>query len=82
MVGALSKNVDHHDWPTKNALKHSPKKQNLDQNMKNLIFGIFFWKYYFGHTKFLYLSRHSSGYHQSSFLISDFLAESLKANKD
>ena len=42
MVGALSKNVDHHDWPTKNALKHSPKKQNLDQNIKKLIFGILF----------------------------------------
>ena len=27
----------------------------------------FFWKYYFGHTTFLYFSRSSSGHHQSFF---------------
>ena len=41
----------------------------------------FSWKYYFGHTTFLCLSRRSSGHHQSFLLISGFLAESLKANK-
>ena len=84
MVGGLSKNVDHHDWPTtKNVLKQPPKKQNLDQNIKKISYlEFFFRKDYFGHTKFLYLSRRSSGYHQSFFLISGFLAESLKANKN
>ena len=43
---------------------------------------IFFWKYYFKHATFLYLPRLSSGHHQSFFLISYFLAESLKANKN
>ena len=86
MVGGLSKNVDHQGWPTtKSALKLSPKNEDLDQNMndsKISYLEFFFWKYYFGHAKFLYLSRRSSGYHQSFFLISDFLAENLKANKN
>ena len=47
---------------------------------------IFFWKYYFKHATFLYLPRLSSGlssgHHQSFFVISYFLAESLKANKN
>ena len=43
---------------------------------------IFFWKYYFKHATFLYLPRLSSGHHQSFLLISYFLAESLKANKN
>ena len=41
----------------------------------------FFWKYCFGHTDFLYSSRHFSGHHQNFFLISDFLSEILKGNK-
>ena len=86
MVGGLSKNVDHQGWPTtKSTLKLSPKNEDLDQNIndsKISYLEFFFWKYYFGHTKFLYLSRRSSGYHQSFFLISDFLAENLKANKN
>ena len=46
--------------------KAVPKKRNLDQNInvsKISYLQFFFWKYYFGHTKFLYLSRRSSGYH-------------------
>ena len=43
---------------------------------------IFFWKYYFKHATFLYLPRLSSGHHQSFFVISYFLEESLKANKN
>ena len=74
----LSKNVDHNGWPTtKNVLKQSPKKQHLNQNindskisdleffLENIILGI-----------------------QSFYIfpdvpvdISDFLAESFKANK-
>ena len=65
--GGVSKNVDRHDWPTtKNTLKQSPKKRNLDQNIndsKISYLQFVFWKYNFGHTKFLYLSRRSSGYH-------------------
>ena len=84
--GGLSKNVDDQGWSTtKNALKLSPKNRNLDQNIndsKISYLEFFFWKYYFGHTRFLYLSRRSSRHHQSFFLISDFLAESLKANKN
>ena len=43
----------------KRPTKHSPKRQNLDQNINdskshNLEF--FFWKYFFGHNIFLYLS--------------------------
>ena len=53
--------------------------------IQNLICGIpfffFFWKYYFGHAAFLYLSRRSNWHHHSFSLISDFLAENLKANK-
>ena len=36
----------------------------------------FFWKHYFRDTAFLYLSRCSSGHHQSFFLISDVLSQS------
>ena len=43
---------------------------------------LLFWKYFFGHTIFLYSSTRSSGHHQSFFLISDFLAESLKTSKN
>ena len=42
---------------------------------------LFIWKFYFGHTIFLYSPRCTSGHPQSFFLISDFLAENLKANK-
>ena len=34
-------------------------------NFKISYLKFFFWKYYFVHTTFLYLSRHSSGSHQS-----------------
>ena len=50
--------------------------------IQNLIFGILFLKYYFRHATFLYPSTRSSGHDQGFFLISDFLAESLKANKN
>ena len=46
--------------------------------IQNLMFGILFLKYYFGLTTFLY----SSSGHQSFLLISGFLAETLKANKN
>ena len=49
--------------------------------IQNVIFGILFVKILFWYTTFLCLSRRSSGHHQSFFLISDFLAESFKANK-
>ena len=49
--------------------------------IQNLRFGILFLKHYFGHTAFLYSSARSSGHDQNFFLISDFLAEGLKANK-
>ena len=39
----------------------------------------FFWKYYFGHTTFLYSFKRAITW---VFLISDLLAESLKAKKD
>ena len=39
-------------------------------------------KYYFGYLTFLYSSPLSSGHHQSFFSISDFLAESFRANKN
>ena len=42
---------------------------------------LFFWKNFFGHKIFLYWSTRCSGHHQSFFLISDFLVESLKASK-
>ena len=61
----------------KNTPKRSPKKKWF--KMSYLEF--FSWKYYFGHTTFLCLSRRSSGHHQSFLLISGFLAESLKVNK-
>ena len=41
----------------------------------------FFWKYYFGDTAFLYLSRCSSGHHQSFFLISDVLSQNQQKQK-
>ena len=70
-LAGLSKHVDHQGWPTtKNALKPSPKNGNLDQNIndsKISYLEFFFWKYSFGHTKFLYLPRRSSGYNQSFF---------------
>ena len=78
--GGLSKNVDHQGWPTtKSALKLSPKNADLDQNIndsKISYLEFFFWKYYFGHTKFLYLSRRSSGYHQIFF---NFIFSSRKS---
>ena len=52
--------------------------------IQNLICGIpffFFWKYYFGHAAFLYLSRRSNWHHHSFSLISDFLAESQSQQK-
>ena len=30
--------------------------------IQNLIFGILFWKYYFGHTTFLYMFRHHKSF--------------------
>ena len=50
--------------------------------IQNLIFGILFLKYYFEHTTFLYSSTRSSGHDHNVFLISDFLAKSLNANKN
>ena len=51
----LIKSVDYQGWPTtKNALKLSPKKRNLDQNIsysKYSYLELLFWKYYFGHKK-------------------------------
>ena len=80
--GTLSKNVDHHGWPTaKDTLNQSPIKRNLDQNIYDSRISyleFFFWKYYFGHKKFLYLSRSSSGYHQSLFFF-DFRFSSRKS---
>ena len=42
----------------------------MDQNINNSkvsYLEFFFWKYYFGNTKFLYLSRRSIGYHHIFF---------------
>ena len=42
----------------------------MDQNINNSkvsYLEFFFWKYYFGNTKFLYLSRRSTGYHHIFF---------------
>ena len=74
----MSKNVDRHGWPTtknlkKYWLKHPkavPQETKFGPNVKdskisNLEF--FSWKYYFGHTKVLYMPRCSSGYHQFFF---------------
>ena len=48
--------------------------------IQNLILGIFFRKYYCGHTTVKYSSTRSRGHHQSFFfIISDILAKSLKA---
>ena len=89
--GRLTKNIGHHGWPTtkikKNwlkSLKQSSKSKFGPKYkwLKMSFLEIFFWKYYFGHTTFLYSSKRSNGHHQSFFLISDFLAESLKANKN
>ena len=49
--------------------------------MQNLIFGIPFSKILFRAYIFLYSSAHSSGYHQSFFLVSDFLAKVTKPTK-
>ena len=72
VVGGLSKNVDNQGWPmTKNTLKLPPKNGNLDQNIydsKSHIWNSFF-------------ENIISGI-QSFFLISDFLVESFKANKN
>ena len=43
------------------------------------MFCFVFGKYYFGHTTFIYSSTRSSGHYEGFFLISNFLAESLKA---
>ena len=48
--------------------------------MQNVLFGILFLKILFRAYIFLYSPARSSGHHQSCFLVSDFLAESLKAN--
>ena len=49
--------------------------------MQNLIFGIPFSKILFRAYIFLYSSAHSGGYHQSFFLVSDFLAKVSKPTK-
>ena len=49
------------------------------QNLTSGIFFFFFLKILFRACNFLYLSTRSSGHHHS-FLISDFLAEILKAS--
>ena len=56
-------------------MNFEPKYKILKYNLR---FWILFLKYYFSHTTFLYSSARSSGHDQYFFLISDFLAESLK----
>ena len=68
--GRLSKNVTHHGWSTTKTLKKALDK--TPQRSPPIL------KYYFSHTTFLYSSARSSGHDQYFFLISDFLAESLK----
>ena len=62
-----------------------PKKRNLDQiinHSKSHIVVVYLEILFWAFATFLYSSTRSSGYYQSSFLISDFLAESFKANKN
>ena len=68
----------------KTSYSNTPKKEiwTKIEMIQNLIFGINFLKKYFEHTMFLYLPTRYSGHHQSFFLISNFVAESLKANKN
>ena len=51
------------------------KSNTWNSFFENIILGIH-------HTVFLYSPTRSSGYRQRLFLISDFLAESLKSNKN
>ena len=65
----LSKNVDNQGWPmTKNTLKLPPKKWKFRPKyiwFKISYLEFFFWKYYFGHTKFFFNFRFSSRKFQS-----------------
>ena len=71
------------NWPKRP--KAVPQKSKFGQKykwFKNSSLEFFFRKYYFGHAIFLCSFKRASGHHQSFFLISDLLAESLKAKKD
>ena len=70
------KNLKKTETPQK--MKFRPKYKSFKISYVEL----YFWKCYFGHTTSLYLSRPSCGHHQSLFLISDSLAESLRDNKN
>ena len=70
----LSKNDGHHGWlkrpkavPQK--IKIVPKYKWFKISFLEFTFFIclFFWKYYFGHPAFLYLSRRSTRHHKSLF---------------
>ena len=84
--GRLSKNVDHQGWPTtKNALKLSPPKKKFVPKykwFKNLIFGIIFLKILFRAYKVFIFVQTFQWISSEFFLFSDFLAESLKGNKN
>ena len=73
---------------SKQWLKHPkavPQKRKFGpkySDSKSHIWNYFFENILFEHTTFLYSSTRSSGHHQSFFLISDFLAKSLKASKN
>ena len=63
-----------------------PKKRNLDQNVNDTKCNIWnsfliFLRILFRAHNFFYSSIRSGGHHQSFFLVSDFLAESLKASQ-
>ena len=47
------------------AVPHNAKFGPKYELFKNSYLEFFFWKYYFGHTAFLYLSKRSSGLHHS-----------------
>ena len=93
--GGLSKVFGRHSLPTSKIWKKKkhwlkrpkavPQKTKFGPKFKWFKISylkLLFWKYFFGHTIFLYSSTRSSGHHQSFFLISDFLAESLKTSKN
>ena len=78
-VRGLSKKVGRHGWPTlknwkeKHWLKRHEavaEKTKFGPKYKSLKISylkLFFWKYFFGHTTFLYLSFRSSGHHRVFF---------------
>ena len=93
VLESVRKIVSHHGWPTAKITKKHwikrpkavPKIRNLDQNIndsKSSILNFLFWKYYFGHTRFLYLSRRSSGHHQRFFLISRFSSRKSQSQQN